>query len=378
MHVLLEEIAIRFLALLTLLFSVALVSHAHAGIVTFGSGSNSFNIEFVAIGDAGNAADTGSGFEDVGISPGAVPYEYQIGKYEISREMIEAYNTIYGQANSQVITVQTRDGEMSYAAQFIDEAWARAEAAGGISWNEAARFVNWLNTSQGHSAAYKFESDGVNDDISVWSETDAGYDSNNPFRNSNAIYVLPTLDEWHKAAYFDPATDSWRAYATLDGTAPSQVPFSDEDRTGSGLAHYYWGGTEDNTAAVDLQPYPAMTPITLAGGLNAFGVMGMAGNVYEQIESPATWFHDPDEGIWGAMLRVGSRGGSYKDSRSSASTYSAYGSESDTTFEYEAYGLRIVNLATSSSNVPEPSTALAMGLLGVVGFAGNRRRRRQS
>ena len=29
----------------------------------------------------------------------------------------------------------------------------------------------------------------------------------------------------------------------------------------------------------------------------------------------------------------------------------------------------------SSGNVPEPSTAIAMGLLGVLGFAGNRRRR---
>ncbi|MDB4338993.1 PEP-CTERM sorting domain-containing protein [Rubripirellula sp.] len=32
---------------------------------------------------------------------------------------------------------------------------------------------------------------------------------------------------------------------------------------------------------------------------------------------------------------------------------------------------------TLSSSVPEPSTAIAMGLLGIVGFAGNRRRRRQ-
>ena len=31
-----------------------------------------------------------------------------------------------------------------------------------------------------------------------------------------------------------------------------------------------------------------------------------------------------------------------------------------------------------SGAVPEPSTAIAMGLLGIVGFAGNRRRRRQS
>ncbi len=31
----------------------------------------------------------------------------------------------------------------------------------------------------------------------------------------------------------------------------------------------------------------------------------------------------------------------------------------------------------SYSAVPEPSTVIAMGLLGIVGFAGNRRRRRQ-
>ena len=34
-------------------------------------------------------------------------------------------------------------------------------------------------------------------------------------------------------------------------------------------------------------------------------------------------------------------------------------------------------LDTGGSSVPEPSTAIAMGLLGIVGFAGNRRRRRQ-
>ena len=34
--------------------------------------------------------------------------------------------------------------------------------------------------------------------------------------------------------------------------------------------------------------------------------------------------------------------------------------------------------APSGGTVPEPSTAIAMGLLGVVGFAGNRRRRRSA
>ena len=30
--------------------------------------------------------------------------------------------------------------------------------ATSVSWNEAARFVNWLNTSRGHPPAYKFNS----------------------------------------------------------------------------------------------------------------------------------------------------------------------------------------------------------------------------
>ena len=33
--------------------------------------------------------------------------------------------------------------------------------------------------------------------------------------------------------------------------------------------------------------------------------------------------------------------------------------------------------STSTATVPEPSTAIAMGLLGIIGFAGNRRHRRQ-
>lgn len=35
------------------------------------------------------------------------------------------------------------------------------------------------------------------------------------------------------------------------------------------------------------------------------------------------------------------------------------------------------NVGSASAAVPEPSTTIAMGLLGIVGFAGNRRRRRQ-
>ena len=56
--------------------------------VTAGDFANYFDMEFVPVGDPGNVDD------DTGY--GAVPYSYRIGKYEVSRAMIEAYNANSG------------------------------------------------------------------------------------------------------------------------------------------------------------------------------------------------------------------------------------------------------------------------------------------
>ena len=87
-------------------------------------------MEFVVIGNPNNEAD------DTGY--GAVPYTYRIGKHEVSEAMIDAYNK---RSRGAKITKETRGAD---------------KPATSVSWNEAARFVNWLNTSQGHQAAYKF------------------------------------------------------------------------------------------------------------------------------------------------------------------------------------------------------------------------------
>ena len=86
----------------------------------------SFSIAFTPIGNPSNLNDT-TGF-------GQVAYEYSISTYEVSEAMIDAYNT----ANPSIqITKDTRGPD---------------KPATAVSWNEAARFVNWLNTSQGYQA----------------------------------------------------------------------------------------------------------------------------------------------------------------------------------------------------------------------------------
>ena len=174
-----------------------------ADTVVFGSGANQFTMEFVEIGDPGNAADTAAPNPS-----GSVGYQYSMGKYEVSREMV-------AKANAEAGLGITLD-DMSFVT-----GGPRADmAATGLSWFEAAKFVNYLNESHGFSAAYKFDGAG---NFQLWQSGDVGYDPSNPFRNSRANYVLPISDEWYKAAYYD-GNGGYYEYTTGSDTRPLQSP----------------------------------------------------------------------------------------------------------------------------------------------------------
>lgn len=73
-------------------FSLALVCAAGAYADTFGNGLNTFDIEFVHIGNPNNVADSTGDPNPAG----AVIDPYRIGKYEISEQMIDKANTLGG------------------------------------------------------------------------------------------------------------------------------------------------------------------------------------------------------------------------------------------------------------------------------------------
>jgi hypothetical protein len=120
---------------------------------TFGSGANAFNIDFVTIGNPGNAADTTGDPNPAG----SVPYTYRIGKFEISEEMIDKANAVGGLA-------------------IIHDIRGAEKPATSMSWYDAAKFVNWLNTSIGAQPAYRFDGSG---NFQLWRTSDAGYQPNN-------------------------------------------------------------------------------------------------------------------------------------------------------------------------------------------------------
>jgi sulfatase modifying factor 1 len=229
------------LFIVALCLSANIVTSAHAD--TFGSGANSFAIDFVTIGNPGNPPDANPN------PAGAVPYEYRMGKYEISEQMIDKANAVGGLG----ITKDTRGPDMP---------------ATSVTWYEAARFVNWLNTSSGSLPAYKFD-DGGN--YQLWTPIDPGYNPSNMFRNSFAKYFLPSVDEWHKAAYYDPVAHVYYDYPTGSDSIPDGIDF-----VGDPNFEAVFDDGADN---------PAPNIINDVGLFSPFGTAGQGGNVFEWEET---------------------------------------------------------------------------------------------
>jgi formylglycine-generating enzyme required for sulfatase activity len=213
----------------------------------FGTGENRFEIPFVTIGSPGNAADTTGDPKPAG----RVDYTYRIGKYEVPEEAVRKANAQSALDDAPLgITLDTRGSQ---------------KPATSLSWFEAAQFVNWLNEDVGASPAYKFDAAGA---FQLWEAGDTGYNAANPFRNSHALYVLPSVDEWYKAAYYDPVADVWWDYPTGSNDRPT--PVTSGNLPGTAV----WNQT---TGPADVQ---------LAGGESPFGTVGQGGNVHEWQEGP--------------------------------------------------------------------------------------------
>ncbi|MCA9215760.1 MAG: SUMF1/EgtB/PvdO family nonheme iron enzyme [Planctomycetales bacterium] len=318
-------------------FTVALIAapDATAAFVVFGSGANQFEIEFVPIGNPNNAADT----TGVPNPVGSVSYGYDIGKYEVSRDMINKANSSLASGGGDLgITLADMTSLGGNGAN---------RPATGVSWNEAARFVNWLNTSQGFSPAYKFTTQpgdagySANQNISLWVPGDAGFNAANQYRNSLARYVLPSVDEWYKAAYYNPSSGTYVDFPTGSNSLPMAVA----------------SGTSPGTAVFG-QPFSqGPADVTQAGGLSFYGTMGQGGNVWEMEETDFDLVNDLS-----LPAGRGTRGGSWNASVSAVpNTLSALfrsGNGNVPTSSTSSIGFRV-----ASVSVPEPSPVLYGGVL---------------
>ena len=233
-------------AFFSLVLSFASATYAD----TFGSGSTLFEIDFVTIGDPGNADD----FTGDPNPAGKVDYIYRIGQFEISEDMID-------KANDQSLS----DGD---PLGITKDSRSSHKPATSINWFEAAKFVNWLNTSTGNTRAYKFDGGG---NFQLWQSGDAGYDPNNLYRNTLAKYVLPSMDEWYKAAFYDATGGIYYDYTTGSNDFPDGLDFV--------------GDLDFDIVVSEDVSIPEPNDITDVGLFSPYGTAGQGGNVYEWEET---------------------------------------------------------------------------------------------
>jgi len=273
---------------------------------TFGLEANAFSIDFVTIGNPNNPADT----TGTPIPAGSVSYTYNLSKYEISREMIDKANA-GGGLGITLADLSTMGGN------------GTLRPASGLSWYEAAKFVNYLNVSSGSNAAYKFDSNG---NFQLWSVNDLGYDSNNLYRNSLATFWLPSTDEWYKGAY-----------SSLSGAWSNSL----SGRYGLGIS----SGPVDTTDA---------------GGQTAWGTIGQGGNVWE-------WLETASDGSNNSTTEL-------RDQRGGSWFSQANAVNSSVRVEQNPFVENEYNTGFRVASVPEPSS-LSLLALGGLALAFIKRRR---
>ncbi len=300
---------------MVVILSVANIASAD----TFGTGDNKFTIDFVNISGDTNPAS----------SYGIVNNDYRIGTYEITNDQWNRFKAAYGAVTGSEVDPFTSGGTAyDQSANFP----GTDVPTNNLSWPEGAQFVNYLNTSTDHQAAYKFTgTQGTGDyTFTPWDVTDNGYNASNPYRNSNAYYFLPTEDEWVKAAYWNGT--GLQTYANaLPGDLVSGSPDPAKWNYGSSAGYGPWdvgSGSEE---------------------LN--GTFDMMGNVWEWMESP--W----SSGDYLSSSDRGVRGGSFAN-LDDAPRSSFRGLTSP--------GLESIGIGFRVASVPEPCSLVLLSLGGLV------------
>jgi formylglycine-generating enzyme required for sulfatase activity len=236
----------------------------------------------VPVGNPGNAADTRPSWGAVG----AVDYEFNIGKYEVTAGQYTTflnavaktdtyclYNTLMWSSNYGCKIQQ--DGTPGNYTYSVASDWAN-RPVNYVSWADAARFTNWLHNGQPTGAqGLTTTEDGdyyINGVPGVYSaENDALL--NAVSREADWKWAIPSMDEWHKAAYYNPATETYYNYPTSSDSKPSNQLINPDPGNNANFRSTTIGA-----------PYYRTEVGEFENSASPYGTFDQGGNVFEYTE----------------------------------------------------------------------------------------------
>jgi formylglycine-generating enzyme required for sulfatase activity len=248
------------------------------------------DIEWVVVGDPGNAADDAVMLGDRTTGYGAVDYEYEVSKYLVTNTEYAAFlNAVADESDPYLLWFPCMDHSACYG---VGSGVARTGAPG--DWHYAAqpgrerrpinyvnlfsamRFANWMNNGQGEASTETGAYDLAGGQLLPTNFLLVP-------RNPGAEISLTSDDEWYKAAYYDAANHRYFDYpASRDEPMTCSLPTAEPNHANCGLvtaaanpanpglrgvASWFWGDV------TDVDAYP--------GALSPSGAYDMGGNLFQ-------------------------------------------------------------------------------------------------
>lgn len=254
------------------------------------SASNATAQTFLPVGNINNPNDTSG----IGPAVGAVPYGFSIAQHELTNaEYVEFLNTkataVLGADTiglfNPLMASNNRGGITRTGAGTIGSPYAYAsktnmsnKPVNFVSWFDAIRYANWVNNGKGSA-------DTESGSYTLLGGTAVPTNASTITRNPTAAIVIPTENEWYKAAYFEPGAsgNSYWLYGTRSDSIPVEATATvtgDIANPGANVVNYdyntIWNGETGN-----------VTSVGSAGLLSRsfYGAFDMTGNVYEWTET---------------------------------------------------------------------------------------------
>jgi formylglycine-generating enzyme len=316
------------------------------------SSASAVTMAWTPIGNPGNPADTRQMLDGT-TGYGSVPYDYHIATYEVTNAQYVEFLNAKAAADplglynpSMPITRSGSSGSYTYTV-------INAEPIGGINWvdravkavsfYDALRFANWLHNGQGTS-------DTETGSYTLLGGTATPSNGTTVARNANATVVIPTENEWYKAAYYDSDSTSYFSYPTGSHGTFCSNPTADPNRANCRI---------DPTG-----PSPHWAVGSYPGSPSPYGTFDQGGSVWEWNESTGSADNFGDSPCLSTPeLCRGLRGDGYLGNGNYMDA--AGRNHGLATAESTQVGFRL-------AYIPEPGTGLLV-IVGIVSLAGWRR-----